>query len=92
MVRGGVYKEAYAKALSDLSGVGVTKLLPVPEIDSAKFPHARELMDRGFHKILNRFSPDDYSRSPRSGTATRRSPASRVRSTTVRPRAARYRT
>ena len=60
MVRGGVYQEAYAKALSDLSGVDATKLLPVPEIDSAKFPHARKLMDRGFHKILYRFSPDDY--------------------------------
>jgi Mn-containing catalase len=52
MVRGGVYQEAYAKALSDLLGVDVTKLLPVPEIDSAKFPYARELMDRSFHKIL----------------------------------------
>lgn len=60
MVRGGVYQEAYAKTLSDFSGVDVTKLLPVPEIDSAKFPHARKLMDRGFHKILYRFSPDDY--------------------------------
>ena len=60
MVRGRVYQEAYAKALSDLSGVvDVTKLLPVPEIDSAKFPHARELMDRGFHRILPRFSPND---------------------------------
>jgi Mn-containing catalase len=60
IVRGGVYQEAYAKALSDLSGVDVTKLLPVPEIDSDKFPDARKYMDRGFHRILYRFSPEDY--------------------------------
>jgi Mn-containing catalase len=60
IVRGGVQQEAYAKALSDLSGVDVTKLLPVPEIDSDKFPDARKYMDRGFHRILYRFSPEDY--------------------------------
>jgi Mn-containing catalase len=40
--------------------VDVTKLLPVPEIDSIKFPHARRFMDQSFHRILYRFSPDDY--------------------------------
>jgi Mn-containing catalase len=60
IVRGGVHQEAYAKALSDLSGVDVTKLLPVPEIDSDKFPDARKYMDRGLHRILYRFSPEDY--------------------------------
>ena len=60
IVRGGVHQEAYAKALSDLSGVDVTKLLPVPEIDSDKFPDARKYMNKGFHRILYRFSPDDY--------------------------------
>jgi Mn-containing catalase len=60
IVRGGVHQEAYAKALSDLSGVDVTRLLPVPEIDSMKFPHARKYIDQGFHRILYRFSPDDY--------------------------------
>jgi Mn-containing catalase len=60
IVRGGVHQEAYAKALSDLSDVDVTKLLPVPEIDSDKFPDARKYMDRGFHRILYRFSPEDY--------------------------------
>ncbi len=47
IVRGGVHQEAYAKALSDLSGVDVTKLLPVPEIESAKFPHARKYHGQG---------------------------------------------
>jgi len=61
IVRGGVHQEAYAKALPDLSGgVDVTKLLPVPEIDSDKFPDARKYMDKGFHRILYRFSPEDY--------------------------------
>jgi Mn-containing catalase len=61
IVRGGVHQEAYAKALSDLSdGVDVTKLLPIPEIDNNKFPDARKYMDKGFHRILYRFSPDDY--------------------------------
>ncbi len=60
IVRGGVHQEAYAKALSDLSGVDITKLLPVPEIESAQFPHARKYIDQGFHRILYRFSPDDY--------------------------------
>jgi manganese catalase len=59
-VRGGVHQEAYAKALSDLSGTDVTGLLPVPEIESAKFPDAKKFMDRGFHRFLYRFSPDDY--------------------------------
>jgi Mn-containing catalase len=60
IVRGGVHQEAYAKALSDLSGTDVTGLLPVPEIGSDKLPDARKYMDRGFHRILYRFSPDDY--------------------------------
>jgi Mn-containing catalase len=60
IVRGGVHQEAYAKALSDLSGVDVTKLLPVPDIQSEKFPHAKKFMDKGYHRFLYRFSPDDY--------------------------------
>jgi Mn-containing catalase len=60
IVRGGVHQEAYAKALSDLSGVDATKLLPVPEIGSAQFPHAKKFMDKGFLRILYRFSLDDY--------------------------------
>ena len=60
IVHGGVHQEAYAKALSNLSGVDVTKLLPVPEISSLQFPDAKKYMDKGFHRILYRFSPDDY--------------------------------
>ena len=38
----------------------MTKLLPLPEIGNDKFPDARKYMDKGFHRILYRFSPDDY--------------------------------
>lgn len=61
IVRGGVHQEAYAKALSDLSGVDVTKLLPVPDINSADFPHAKKFMDKGYHRFLYKFSPNDYN-------------------------------
>jgi Mn-containing catalase len=61
IVRGGVHQEAYAKALSDLSGADVTKLLHIPEIDSMQFPHAKKFIDQGFHRILYRFSPNDYT-------------------------------
>ena len=58
--RGGVHQEAYAKALGDLCGVDATKLLPIPEIESKNFPHAKKFMDKGFHRFIYRFSPDDY--------------------------------
>ncbi len=61
IVRGGVHQEAYAKALSDLSGADITKLLPVPEIRSDNFPHAKKYMDKGFHRFLYKFSPNDYN-------------------------------
>ncbi len=61
IVRGGVHQEAYAKALSDLSGADITKLLPVPEIRSDNFPHAKKFMDKGYHRFLYKFSPEDYN-------------------------------
>ena len=61
IVRGGVHQEAYAKALSDLSGADITKLLPVPEIRSDNFPHAKRFMDKGYHRFLYKFSPEDYN-------------------------------
>lgn len=59
--RGGVHQEAYAKALSDLSGVDVTKLLPVPDIENKHFPHAKKFMDQGYHRFLYKFSTNDYN-------------------------------
>jgi Mn-containing catalase len=38
IVRGGVHQEAYAKALSDLSGTDITGLLPVPRDREREVP------------------------------------------------------
>jgi len=60
LVRGGVHIVAYAKALEELTGVNVGKLLPIPDISNKRFPDAKKHEDRGLHRILYRFSPDDY--------------------------------
>ncbi|MCX7623375.1 MAG: manganese catalase family protein [Thermomicrobium sp.] len=60
LVRGGVHATAYAKALETLTGVQVTKLLPIPNIENSKFPEARKYEAMGVHRRLYRFSPDDY--------------------------------
>lgn len=60
LVRGGVHVVAYAKALEKLTGVDVGKLLPVPDISNKRFPEARKLEEQGLHRILYRFSPNDY--------------------------------
>ena len=61
LVRGGVHIVAYAKALEALTGVDVGKLLPIPDISNKKFPEAREHEEKGLHRILLRFSRDDYN-------------------------------
>ena len=60
LVRGGVHIVAYAKALEKLTGVDVGKLLPIPDISNKQFPEAAKHEDQGLHRILYRFSPDDY--------------------------------
>ncbi|MBL9148176.1 MAG: manganese catalase family protein [Phycisphaerae bacterium] len=60
LVRGGVHIVAYAKALEKLSGVPVGKLLPIPDIKNDRFPEAAAHEAKGLHRILYRFSPDDY--------------------------------
>ncbi len=60
LVRGGVHIVAYAKALEKLSGVPVGKLLPIPDISNKRFPEAAKHEAKGLHRILYRFSPDDY--------------------------------
>jgi Mn-containing catalase len=62
LVRGGVHIVAYAKALEKISGVEVGKLLPIPDISNKQFPEARKHEEKGLHRILYRFSPDDYRR------------------------------
>jgi Mn-containing catalase len=60
LVRGGVHATAYGKALETLTGVNITKLLPIPNIENSKFPEARKYETQGVHRTLYRFSPDDY--------------------------------
>lgn len=60
LVRGGVHIVAYAKALEKLSGVPVGKLLPIPDISNKRFPEAARHESKGLHRIMFRFSPDDY--------------------------------
>ncbi len=61
LVRGGVHQVAYAKALETLTGVEITKMLPVPNIDATKIPESKKLMDQGMHLKMYRFSPSDYT-------------------------------
>lgn len=60
LVRGGVHATAYAKALEDLTGVTMTKMLPIPKIENSKFPETRQFEEQGLHRKLYRFSVDDY--------------------------------
>ncbi len=63
LVRGGVHIVAYAKALEKLTGVDVGKLLPIPDVSNQQFPEAKIHEDKGLHRILFRFSPEDYTRA-----------------------------
>jgi Mn-containing catalase len=60
LVRGGVHALAYAKALEELTGVKVQNMLDIPRIPNSKFPETRQWEERGLHRVLYRFSPDDY--------------------------------
>lgn len=61
LVRGGVHAHAYALALKHLTGVDMTKMLPVPNIPTETFPEARRYLQEGAHRRLYRFSPKDYA-------------------------------
>lgn len=63
LVRGGVHIVAYAKALEKLTGADVGKLLPIPDVSNKKFPESRIHEERGLHRVLFQFSPDDYTRA-----------------------------
>lgn len=63
LVRGGLHVVAYAKALEKLTGVAVTKLLPMPNLSNNAFPEARKFMDQKLHLSLYTFSPDDYKQA-----------------------------
>jgi Mn-containing catalase len=59
-VRGGVHALAYGKALEQLTGADVTKMLPMPNLPDADFAETQEYIERGLHARLYRFSPDDF--------------------------------
>ena len=60
LVRGGVHQIAYARALEKLTGADLTKLFPTPRIATEKIPECQPHIQRGDHKRLYRFSPEDY--------------------------------
>jgi Mn-containing catalase len=62
LVRGGVHIVAYARALEHLTGADLSKLFPIPDISNKQFPEARALEDKGLHRIMYRWSLDDYKR------------------------------
>src|SRR5215211_423378 len=45
-VRGGVHALAYAKALEELTGVDVKKMLPIPNVPNSHFPETKQWEDR----------------------------------------------
>lgn len=60
LVRGSVHAVAYARAIEEVTGVNMMKLLPVPSLDNSAFEHARKYEALGEHRKLYRFSDDDY--------------------------------
>jgi Mn-containing catalase len=62
LVRGGVHIVAYARALEILTGADLKQLFPVPDISNKKFPEARKWEEKGLHRIMFQWSPNDYKR------------------------------
>jgi len=60
LVRGGVHVVAYARALEKLTGADLKPLFPIPDISNKKFPEARVLEEQGLHRVMFRWSPEDY--------------------------------
>lgn len=60
LVRGGVHFVAYAKALEVATGVDVTKLVPIPNLDNSKFDATRKFEAEGVYRRLYTFSDHDY--------------------------------
>lgn len=52
LVRGGTHVLAYAKALEMATGVDVTKMLPIPNLDNRVFDTARKFEERGLGNVL----------------------------------------
>jgi Mn-containing catalase len=52
LVRGGVHITAYAKALEVATGVDMTKMLPIPNLDYKVFDKTRKYEEMGVHRKL----------------------------------------
>ena len=63
LVRGGVHVVAYARALEKLTGVEVTKLVPIPDLSNDAFPEALKHQKNGEHLKLYSFSPNDFKQA-----------------------------
>ena len=68
--RGGVHAAAYGKAIEQVTGCEINKMLPIPNIPNDKIPEARKMMEQGEHRKLYRFSPDDYKDIDKVWTGT----------------------
>jgi Mn-containing catalase len=64
-VRGGVHALAYARALETLTGVEMSKMLPIPNIGNAVFPEARR--QKPVDRIRNDFCQPDRDAANASG-------------------------
>jgi Mn-containing catalase len=54
---------AYARALENLTGADVTKLLPIPDLSNKAFPETRKYEENGLHRTLYTFSQEDYQKA-----------------------------
>jgi Mn-containing catalase len=61
LVRGGVHQVAYARAIEKLTGADLMKLFPSPRIPTDKIPECKPHIEKGLHRILYRFSPNDFN-------------------------------
>jgi Mn-containing catalase len=52
LVRGSLHGVVYAKALEKLTGVEMTKMLPVPRIETPKIPESKKVMETWSHTKL----------------------------------------
>ncbi|WP_432421690.1 manganese catalase family protein [Paenibacillus polymyxa] len=69
LVRGGVHVMAYTKALEKLTGVEMTKMLPIPNLENEAFSETRKFEEKGLHRTIYRFSPNNYKEIDKYGAA-----------------------
>nr|WP_311083451.1 hypothetical protein [Paenibacillus polymyxa] len=51
---------AYAKTLEKLTGVELTKMLPISNLENKAFSETRKFEEKGLHRAIYRFSPNNY--------------------------------